>query len=72
MMSAVFRDTALGQLIRFLSRGKLLRYPDEEEDFPLLSYYAQLQGHDSSFKNVGESVVSSSMSQISMWLLSSN
>ena len=62
-MSAVFRDTALGQLIRFLSRGKVLRYPDEEENFPLLDYYAHLQGYERSLNNDGGNVASSGMFQ---------
>lgn len=60
-MSSIFRDTALGQLIRFLSRGKLFRYPDEEEDFPLLGYYAHLQVHVDSLNNIRENVVKNSI-----------
>lgn len=34
-MADIIRDAALGQLIRFVTRNKYLKYPEEKEDFKL-------------------------------------
>lgn len=38
-MSALFRDSALGQLVRYATNNKLLLYPEERPDFQCPSHY---------------------------------
>lgn len=38
-MSALFRDSALGQLIRYATKNKVLLYPEERPDFQCPSHY---------------------------------
>jgi len=42
-MSALMRDAPIGQILRFISRNKILRYPEEEPDFYCPNYYKQRQ-----------------------------
>src|SRR6266480_3643903 len=42
-MSALIRDAPIGQILRFITRNKILRYPDEEADFHCPHYYTQHQ-----------------------------
>jgi MFS transporter, DHA1 family, multidrug resistance protein len=41
-MASFFRETAAGQLIRLISRNKLLQYPEEKPDFQLPSCWVDL------------------------------
>ena len=38
-MEEMLRDSAIGQIIRFLSKDKLLQYPEERPDFVLPEAY---------------------------------
>jgi hypothetical protein len=62
MMNVFFRDTALGKVLRFLTRSKILRYPEEEDGFALLENYQELQATDGNKEITTESVRSSSKS----------
>lgn len=43
-MSALFRDSALGQLVRYATKNKLLLYPEERPDFQCPSHYQKNEG----------------------------
>lgn len=43
-MSALFRDSALGQLIRYATKNKVLLYPEERPDFRCPSSYRSNEG----------------------------
>lgn len=45
-MASLFRDAPAGQLIRFLTRNRVLRYPEERPDFKLPDTWAQLLNDD--------------------------
>lgn len=45
-MSALFRDSALGQLIRYATKNKVLLYPEERPDFQCPSHYRNNAGLD--------------------------
>lgn len=49
-MIDIFREAPLGQAVRFLSRNKYLRYPEEEPNFELPAQYAVLLRHDEDSK----------------------
>jgi DHA1 family multidrug resistance protein-like MFS transporter len=40
-MADLIRDAAFGQIVRFITRNRLLQYPEERPDFVLPSYYYQ-------------------------------
>lgn len=46
-MSALFRDSALGQLIRYATKNKVLLYPEERQDFQCPSSYRSNKGDGS-------------------------
>ena len=45
-MSALFRDSALGQLIRYATKNKVLLYPEERPDFQCPSCYQKNAGFE--------------------------
>ena len=45
-MSALFRDSALGHLIRYATNNKVLLYPEERPDFQCPSHYRANAGLD--------------------------
>lgn len=45
-MSALFRDSALGQVIRYATNNKVLLYPEERPDFQCPSHYRNNAGLD--------------------------
>lgn len=45
-MSALIRDSALGQLIRYATNNKVLLYPEERPDFQCPSHYRNNAGSD--------------------------
>jgi MFS transporter, DHA1 family, multidrug resistance protein len=49
-MLDLIREAPLGQAIRFISRNKLLQYPEERADFELPIQYASQLDHDEKFK----------------------
>ena len=38
-MSDLFRETAFGKLVHYLSKGKLLQYPEERDGFVVPEQY---------------------------------
>lgn len=46
-MSALFRDSALGQLIRYATKNKVLLYPEERPDFQCPLSYRSNEGEGS-------------------------
>ena len=67
-MSDLFRETPLGQLIRLLSRNRLLRYPEEQPYYELPPQYvavlrgdekpSQGRGADESSDEAGDTAIS--------------
>lgn len=52
-MSNLFRDAPLGQIIRFVTRNRYLKYPEEEPDFKLpKSYVKAIQAAQEGSKSV--------------------
>lgn len=51
-MSALIRDSALGQLIRLATKNKVLLYPEERPDFQCPYHYTQAAGSGS--ESIGE------------------
>jgi len=63
-MLDIIREAPLGQAIRFISRNRVLRYPEERPDFELPAQYtallkssevSKLRGHDSSLFDSSDS-----------------
>src|SRR5579871_1166973 len=46
-MSALIRDAPVGQILRFITRNKILPYPEEEPGFNCPNYYKQHQNEKS-------------------------
>ncbi|KAF2733533.1 benomyl/methotrexate resistance protein [Polyplosphaeria fusca] len=44
-MSALIRDAPIGQIIRFVTRNKVLQYPEERADFVVPEYYSENPAH---------------------------
>lgn len=45
-MSSPFRDTAFGVLVRPVTKGKALQYPEEKPDFKLPEPWVQLMNNE--------------------------
>lgn len=58
MLMELFRESAVGQVVKYLSKDRLLRYPEEREDFhwtPLVSAICGIPEQTPFTKNLGPS-----------------
>ena len=56
-MSAIMRGTALGELIRLVTRNRVLQYPEEKPDFQLPTPWVQMmQNEESNYSSAFEDI----------------